>query len=317
MTLQISGVEKRYKIAATDSIVHALNGVDITLLKGKTLGIVGESGCGKSTLARLVTGLEDVSAGSITWENAPITNLASNRLRTYRSKVQLVFQDPYSSLNPRQRIGEAISEVLEVHKLRSKNEIASRVDELFSLVGLASDLQHRYPHQLSGGQRQRVSVARALAAEPELLVLDEPVSALDVSVRAEVMNLLIDLREKLGLTYIFISHDLAMIKYISDFIAVMYLGKVVESGTWEQIISSPQHPYTQALLTAMPDHTVFGSPQSLAKTIQGEVPNPINLPSGCAFHSRCPKAVAGCSIEKQTLVEISKGHKVACMEVAR
>ena len=317
MTLHISGVEKRYKIAATDSIVHALNGVDITLLKGKTLGIVGESGCGKSTLARLVTGLEEVSSGEITWENSPITNLARNRLRTHRSKVQLVFQDPYSSLNPRQRIGEAISEVLEVHNLRAKGDIPSRVDELFSLVGLATDLQHRYPHQLSGGQRQRVSVARALAAEPELLVLDEPVSALDVSVRAEVMNLLIDLREKLGLTYIFISHDLAMIKYISDFIAVMYLGKVVESGTWQQITGTPKHPYTQALLTAMPDHTVFGNPQSLAKTIEGEVPNPINLPTGCAFHSRCPMAVAGCSIEIQKLVEISDGHKVACMEVVR
>ena len=317
MSLAITSVEKRYKIAATDSIVHALNGIDLTLMKGKTLGIVGESGCGKSTLARLVTGLEDPSHGTIAWDGAPIFNLSKNRIRAHHSKVQLVFQDPYSSLNPRQRIGESIAEVLEVHKLRSKSEIPARITELFTLVGLAPDLQHRYPHQLSGGQRQRVSVARALAAEPELLVLDEPVSALDVSVRAEVMNLLIDLREKLGLTYIFISHDLAMIKYISDVIAVMYLGKIVESGTWDQVINNPQHPYTKALLTAMPDHTIFGNPESLAKTISGEVPNPINLPTGCAFHSRCPIAVPACSERSQHLVEISDGHQVACMEVAR
>ena len=317
MTLAISAVEKRYKIAATDSIVNALNGVDLTLPKGKTLGIVGESGCGKSTLARLVTGLEDPTAGSITWEGSAIENLARNRIRTHRSKVQLVFQDPYSSLNPRQRIGDSIAEVLEVHKLRKKSDILARINELFTLVGLATDLQTRYPHQLSGGQRQRVSVARALAAEPELLVLDEPVSALDVSVRAEVMNLLIDLRSQLGLTYIFISHDLAMIKYISDSIAVMYLGKIVESGTWEQVINAPQHPYTQALLSAMPDHTVFGDPESLAKTIEGEVPNPINLPTGCAFHSRCPIAVSACSTQTQKLVDNGTGHLVACMEVKR
>lgn len=317
MSLAISGVTKRYKIAATDSIVHALNGVDLTLLKGKTLGIVGESGCGKSTLARLVTGLEDPTSGAIAWEGSPIVNLAKNRVRTHRSKVQLVFQDPYSSLNPRQRIGDSIAEVLEVHQLRKKSDIPARINELFTLVGLAPDLQTRYPHQLSGGQRQRVSVARALAAEPELLVLDEPVSALDVSVRAEVMNLLIDLRTQLGLTYIFISHDLAMIKYISDFIAVMYLGKIVESGTWDQVISAPQHPYTKALLSAMPDHTVFGNPESLSKTIQGEVPNPINLPTGCAFHSRCPIAVSACATQEQKLVDDGKGHLVACMEVRR
>jgi len=314
MSLEIKSVEKLYKIVSTQTVIHALNGVDITLPAGKTLGIVGESGCGKSTLARLVTGLEAPNDGSITWNGSPIHNVNKGSFSTKKSVVQLVFQDPYSSLNPRQRIGDAISEIISVHKLVEKQKIDSRVSELLALVGLADDLKNRYPHQLSGGQRQRVSIARALAAEPNLLVLDEPVSALDVSVRAEVMNLLIDLREKLGLTYIFISHDLAMIRYISDFVAVMYLGKIVEFGNWEQVINDPKHPYTQALIRAMPDHTVIGNPDSLAKTLQGEVPDPVNLPTGCAFHLRCVKATSACALTPQTLIEITPNHQVACME---
>ena len=314
MSLEIEHVEKLYKIVSTQTVIHALNGVDISLPTGKTLGIVGESGCGKSTLARLVTGLEAPNKGNIRWNGSPIHNVNKGSFSTKKSVVQLVFQDPYSSLNPRQRIGAAISEIITVHKLVEKEHIDSRVSELLALVGLADDLKNRYPHQLSGGQRQRVSIARALAAEPNLLVLDEPVSALDVSVRAEVMNLLIDLREKLGLTYIFISHDLAMIRYISDFVAVMYLGKIVEFGNWEQVINDPKHPYTQALINAMPDHTVIGNPESLAKTLQGEVPDPVNLPTGCAFHLRCVKATPACTLVSQTLIEISPNHQVACME---
>lgn len=317
MTLSISAVEKRYEIVASNATVHALNGIDIILEPGKTLGIVGESGCGKSTLARLIVGLESPSAGSVRWNGKEVVNLSRNSIRTHNSAIQLVFQDPYSSLNPRQRIGESIAEALTVLNLRHGDHVEARVDELLSLVGLATDLKRRYPHQLSGGQRQRVSICRALAAEPQLLVLDEPVSALDVSVRAEVMNLLIDLREKLGLTYIFISHDLAMINYISDYIAVMYLGKVVEYGTWHQVSSDPRHPYTEALLRAMPDHTVIGNPESLKKTISGEVPNPINLPTGCPFHLRCPIATPQCQIEVQRLINIDNGHAVACMEVSR
>ena len=317
MTLKISAVEKKYDIVASNAIVHALNGIDIKLEVGKTLGIVGESGCGKSTLARLIVGLESPTLGSISWNDIEVQNLSRNSIRTHHSAIQLVFQDPYSSLNPRQRIGESIAEVLSVLNLRKGEEIDVRVDELLSLVGLAKDLKRRYPHQLSGGQRQRVSICRALAAEPQLLILDEPVSALDVSVRAEVMNLLIDLREKLGLTYIFISHDLAMINYISDYIAVMYLGKVVEYGTWHQVASDPRHPYTEALLRAMPDHTVIGNPDSLKKTISGEVPNPINLPAGCPFHLRCPIAKPACQIEVQRLINIDNGHSVACMEATR
>ncbi len=315
MTLLIENVEKQYKIRATGTQINALNGVTITLKEGATLGIVGESGCGKSTLARVISGLEKPSAGSITWEGEVIADKAKNHFRPQRSRVQLVFQDPYSSLNPRQQIGSAIAEVIVVHKLLPKNEINARVEELLSIVGLSSDLQHRYPHQLSGGQRQRVSIARALASEPDLLILDEPVSALDVSVRAEVMNLLIDLREKFNLTYIFISHDLAMIRYISDVIAVMYLGKVVEFGDWETIIENSLHPYTRALIAAMPDHSIIGNPETLSKTLQGEVPDPAHLPSGCAFHARCPIAVPICTTRTPSLIEVSNTHYVACPEV--
>jgi oligopeptide/dipeptide ABC transporter ATP-binding protein len=315
MSLLIENVEKQYKIRTSATLVHALNGVSITLKRGATLGIVGESGCGKSTLARVISGLEKPSAGSIMWEGEEIADKAKNHFRPQRSRVQLVFQDPYSSLNPRQQIGSAISEVIIVHKLIPKDGIKARVEELLSIVGLSSDLQHRYPHQLSGGQRQRVSIARALAAEPDLLILDEPVSALDVSVRAEVMNLLIDLREKFNLTYIFISHDLGMIRYISDVIAVMYLGKVVEFGDWETIIERPLHPYTRALIAAMPDHSIIGNPETLSKTLQGEVPDPAHMPTGCAFHARCPIAVPICTTRTPSLIEVSNKHYVACPEV--
>ena len=315
MSLDIINVEKRYLNRASGTTINALNGVSIKVEAGQTLGIVGESGCGKSTLARAVVGLEVPSAGSITWNGAVIDNKAIDRLKSHHSQVQLVFQDPYSSLNPRQQIENSIAEAIEVHGLVAKDKITDRVTELLVMVGLDPDLRNRYPHQLSGGQRQRVCIARALSAEPKLLVLDEPVSALDVSVRAEVMNLLIDLRKNLGLTYIFISHDLAMIRYISDVIAVMYLGKIVEFGTWEEIIENPVHPYTKALIAAMPDHSIIGDSAMLARTLEGEVPDPVNLPSGCSFHSRCVLAVPSCSIIAPTLRDISNGHLVACSEV--
>lgn len=314
MTLAITDVTKKYKIRTTGAQVNALNGVTIVLPAKQTLGIVGESGCGKSTLARMITGLEQPTAGTVTWNNEEIFDKAKNMLSSKHSKIQLVFQDPYSSLNPRQKIGEALSEVLTVHKLVEKSAIPARIDELLTEVGISPDLAHRYPHQLSGGQRQRVSIARALASQPDLLVLDEPVSALDVSVRAEVMNLLIDLRERLGLTYIFISHDLSMIRHISDQIAVMYLGQIVESGSWDAVLENPRHPYTRALIAAMPDHTMVGN-NLYEAPLAGEVPDPAAMPSGCAFHLRCPIAVPSCAVNIQNLREVEESHLIACQEV--
>ena len=314
MTLKIDNVGKQYKVRASKASINALNGVSVDLQVGQTLGIVGESGCGKSTLARLIVGLEKPTNGQITWREKPIGNKDSTTLKSHHSNIQLVFQDPYSSLNPRQKIGQCISEVIKTHKLRAGNEIQERVEQLLLEVGISPDLQHRYPHQLSGGQRQRVSIARALASEPDLLILDEPVSALDVSVRADVMNLLFDLREKFGLTYIFISHDLSMVRHISDFIAVMYLGKVVEYGSWSDVLDNPKHPYTRALIDAMPDHENVGVTK-YEKALLGEVPDPANMPSGCAFHLRCPIATPNCKIQSPELVLIDTLHSVACSEL--
>ena len=314
MTLKIDNVGKQYKVRASKASINALNGVSVDLQVGQTLGIVGESGCGKSTLARLIVGLEKPTNGQITWREKPIGNKDSTTLKSHHSNIQLVFQDPYSSLNPRQKIGQCISEVIKTHKLRAGNDIQKRVEQLLLEVGISPDLQHRYPHQLSGGQRQRVSIARALASEPDLLILDEPVSALDVSVRADVMNLLFDLREKFGLTYIFISHDLSMVRHISDFIAVMYLGKVVEYGSWSDVLDNPKHPYTKALIDAMPDHENVGATK-YEKALLGEVPDPANMPSGCAFHPRCPIATPNCKIQSPELVLIDTLHSVACSEL--
>lgn len=316
MSLHIAEVEKRYAVRSSKSEIHALNGVSINLKKGQTLGIVGESGCGKSTLARIIVGLEKPSNGEITWNNEPIFSKAKNQLKSHHSKIQLVFQDPYSSLNPRQKIGQCIAEVIQTHNLRDRSEIQSRVDELLLVVGIAPDLQHRYPHQLSGGQRQRVSIARALASEPDLLVLDEPVSALDVSVRADVMNLLFDLREKFGLTYVFISHDLSMVRHISDVIAVMYLGKIVEYGAWSEVLDNPKHPYTKALIEAMPNHEYVGTAK-FEKPLMGEVPDPANMPAGCAFHMRCALAIAECKISTPSLISAGNEHLVACPVVMK
>jgi oligopeptide/dipeptide ABC transporter ATP-binding protein len=314
MSLKIDNVGKQYKVRASKASINALNGVSVELQVGQTLGIVGESGCGKSTLARLIVGLEKPTNGQITWCEKPIGNKDSTTLKSHHSNIQLVFQDPYSSLNPRQKIGQCISEVIKTHKLRAGSEIQKRVEQLLLEVGISPDLQHRYPHQLSGGQRQRVSIARALASEPDLLILDEPVSALDVSVRADVMNLLFDLREKFGLTYIFISHDLSMVRHISDVIAVMYLGKVVEYGLWSDVLDNPKHPYTKALIDAMPDHENVGETK-YEKALMGEVPDPANMPSGCAFHLRCPIATPNCKVQTPELLKVNEVHTVACTEV--
>lgn len=316
MSLQVRDVTKRYRIRGTKRNVNALNKISLSLERGKTLGIVGESGCGKSTLARLIVGLEPPTSGSLTWDSDSLSESVANRLRSKHSRIQLVFQDPYSSLNPRQTIGDCVSEVISTHNLRPKAEVERRSIELLSVVGIPADMKDRFPHQLSGGQRQRVAIARALAAEPELLVLDEPVSALDVSVRADVMNLLVDLRAKFNLTYIFISHDLSMVRHISDQIAVMYLGRIVEYGNWREVLESPKHPYTTALIESIPDHSKIGG-IDFENILEGEVPDPANLPNGCAFHLRCPLAVTACSSEVPDLIQITSSHSVACPVVTK
>lgn len=316
MSLKVVGVAKLYKVRAKKSTINALNGVSFAIKRGETLGIVGESGCGKSTLARLIVGLEPPTEGTLTWNEEVLGKSVRNSIKSYHSKIQLVFQDPYSSLNPRQTIGSCISEVIRTHKLRATEEVENRVTELLSVVGIPIDMKNRFPHQLSGGQRQRVAIARALAAEPDLLVLDEPVSALDVSVRADVMNLLVELKEKFNLTYIFISHDLSMVRHISDAIAVMYLGRIVEMGSWREVLSTPRHPYTRALIESIPDHTKIQG-IDFENVLEGEVPDPANLPNGCTFHLRCPIAKPNCRIVVPELQIAKSSHLVACPEVLK
>ncbi|HLU55304.1 MAG TPA: ABC transporter ATP-binding protein [Pseudonocardia sp.] len=310
--LEAVDLVKRYPVRGTDAVVHALNGVSFTLAPGETLGIVGESGCGKSTLARVLVRLEDPTSGRVLLDGVDLTALRGRALRAHRRHIQMVFQDPFSSLDPRQSVGAALDEVLAVHGLRRPG----RVEELLDLVGLPAEFARRLPHEMSGGQRQRVGIARALAPEPRVLLLDEPVSALDVSVRAEVMNLLAHLRDELGLAQVFISHDMAMVRQISDRVAVMYFGRVVEEGGWREVLTDPLHPYTAGLRAAVPvpDPTVA---QPLTPTVVGEVPDPVRPPAGCPFHPRCPVAEDVCRAELPPLAEIRTGRRAACHVAAR
>jgi oligopeptide/dipeptide ABC transporter ATP-binding protein len=314
MILRATDLRKDYAVRGSGRPVRALAGVSFELDRGETLGIVGESGCGKSTLARLLVRLEQPTAGTVEFDGVDLTALSGARLRAQRRRIQMVFQDPYASLNPRHRVGDAIEEVLRVHKLRGGR---SRVDELLEMVGLAPAHATRYPHELSGGQRQRVSIARSLAAEPAVLILDEAVSALDVSVRAEVMNLLVRLRDDLGLGYIFISHDLSMVRHISNRIAVMYLGRIVELGPWDRVLDEPLHPYTDALRRTMPVPDPELATRQIDVPIQGEVPNPAAPPSGCPFHPRCPLAEQICRDRRPQLAQLLPGHTAACHVAAR
>jgi oligopeptide/dipeptide ABC transporter ATP-binding protein len=295
-----------------EGFVRAVDGVDLDIAPGGTLGVVGESGCGKSTLAKVLVRLEDPTQGRVLLDGVDLTALRGRRLRAHRRHVQMVFQDPFSSLDPRQPVGAALEEVLTVHGLRRPGRVA----QLLDLVGLPAEFAHRLPHEMSGGQRQRVGIARALAPQPRVLLLDEPVSALDVSVRAEVMNLLVHLRSELGLAYLFVSHDMAMVRQISDRVAVMYLGRIVEEGGWRDVLGEPLHPYTAGLRAAVPvpDPTV---PQPLTPTVVGEVPDPVDPPTGCPFHPRCPHAEDVCRAELPPLVEIRPGHRAACHVAAR
>ena len=290
--------------------VHALNGVSFEIRRGETLGVVGESGCGKSTLARCLVRLHECDEGRILFEGQDIATLAGPARRTFNRRVQMIFQDPYSSLNPRMKVRRILGEALSVHRMRSPANIPARITELLELVRLNPDAADRYPHEFSGGQRQRIGIARALAVEPEVLVADELVSALDVSVQAQVVNLLLDLQERLHLTVIFVAHDLRLVRHISHRVAVMYLGKVVETGPTEQLFSAPRHPYTRALLDAAPEL----NPAHRSRTVaaRGELPSPINLPKGCLFHTRCPHAFDRCRTERPVLSPRGPAHEAAC-----
>lgn len=290
--------------------VHAVDGVTLKMMSGETLGLVGESGCGKSTLGRLVMRLETPTSGRIFIDDVDINTLGAQRMKQLRRRVQIIFQDPYSSLNPRKTVRSIIMEPLTIHRFGNRSERMERTRVLMEEVGLRPEYANRYPHEFSGGQRQRIGIARALALNPSLIVADEPVSALDVSIRSQVLNLLEDLQQRYGLTYLFISHDLAVVEHISDRVAVMYLGKIVEIGPKESIYENALHPYTQALLAAVP----IPDPQTARNRIilQGDVPSPIDPPSGCRFHPRCWMKMPICTSSEPVLNEVSAGHLAAC-----
>ncbi|MBX5481993.1 MAG: dipeptide ABC transporter ATP-binding protein [Myxococcaceae bacterium] len=290
--------------------VKAVDGVSFDLHKGETLGLVGESGCGKSTLGRTVLRLIEPTAGTIRFDGRDITTLPPRELRALRRRMQLIFQDPYASLNPRMKVREIVEEGLVIHRLASGKERAEKVAALLQKMGLPADAADRYPHEFSGGQRQRIGIARALALNPDLIVADEPISALDVSIQAQIVNLLVDLQKELGLTYLFIAHDLKIVEYISDRVAVMYLGRIVELAPARELYRSPKHPYTQALLSAVP----VPDPDRRRDRIilEGDVPSPLHPPQGCHFHPRCPYAFERCRRETPPLYELGNGHRSAC-----
>jgi peptide/nickel transport system ATP-binding protein/oligopeptide transport system ATP-binding protein len=314
--LKVTNLKKHFPVhrgllSRTVAHVQAVDGVSFTIRRGEALCLVGESGCGKSTVARSVARLEEPTAGSIELNGVDITKLNQDALREHRRDMQMVFQDPYSSLNPRMSAGEIVSEPLANFGVAAGKELERRVAALFERVGLRPEMMAKYPHEFSGGQRQRLGIARALAVNPRLVIADEPVSALDVSVQAQVLNLLIDLQEEFHLGYLFVSHDLAVVEHIGHRIAVMYLGRIVELADNADLFDRPLHPYTEALLAAAPQPEPGTKRKRMI--IEGDVPSPINPPSGCRFHTRCPYALPGCKVTDPPLLEVAPGHHVACL----
>ncbi len=314
--LKASHVVKNFSLRGRSgggrTVVQAVADVSLEVRRGETLGIVGESGCGKSTLARCLVQLLPVTSGTVEVNGVALTGRSRRQLREHRRDMQLVFQDPYASLNPRRRVGDIVAEPLRIHRFGDDATIAARVEELFVTVGLDPLAVNRYPHEFSGGQRQRIGIARALALKPSLVIADEPVSALDVSVQAQVLNLMADLQEELGLTYVFIAHDLGVVRHVSDRVGVMYLGELVELGDVDALYERPLHPYTEALLSVAPELDDGRAEGRERIVLTGDVPNPSDKPSGCPFHPRCPVATERCATDKPVLVEIAPGRSVAC-----
>ncbi|RVM20694.1 ABC transporter ATP-binding protein [Sinorhizobium meliloti] len=304
--ISASNLKTHYK--TRDGLLRSVDGVDLVVERGETVGLVGESGCGKSTLGKTLLRLVDPTAGRIEFKGQDITALDQGRLRNVRKSIQMIFQDPFASLNPRHTIGEILEAPLIVHKAGSPPERRRTVASIVAKVGLPADAINRYPHEFSGGQRQRIGIARALLLNPELIVCDEPVSALDLSIQAQILNLLVEMKKEFGLSYLFISHDLSVVRYFCDRVLVMYLGRVVESADNETLWSDPRHPYTRALMAAVPDP----SRPRQAAPLGGELPSPSNIPPGCRFHTRCPLATELCRVAEPEFRAIKPGHRVAC-----